>query len=193
MDSLDTLYQILIGLGLAAACGFRVFVPLLVMSLASRAGIGHLVLGESFAWIGSTPALIAFGSATVLEIAGYYIPWIDNLLDAVATPTAIVAGVLVTASSVAEMDPFLRWTLAIVGGGGTTAVFQGITAMARQVSSFTTGGLGNPVLATAEAGGSALLAVLAITVPVLAILLVVILLYFGVKRLLFRRPSPRAT
>jgi Domain of unknown function (DUF4126) len=193
MDNLETLYHILIGLGLAAACGFRVFVPLLVMGLASRAGIGHLELGESFAWIGSTPALIAFGAATVLEIAGYYVPWIDNLLDAVATPTAIVAGVLVTASSVAEMDPFLRWTLAIVGGGGTTAVFQGITAVARQVSSFTTGGLGNPVLATAEAGGSALLSVLAITVPVLAILLVVTLLYFGVKRLLFRRPSPRAT
>jgi hypothetical protein len=192
MDNLDTLYHVLIGLGLAAACGFRVFVPLLVMSLASRAGIGHLVLGENFAWIGTTPALIAFGTATLLEIAGYYVPWVDNLLDAVATPTSIVAGVLVTASAVADMDPLLKWTLAIVGGGGTTAVFQGITAVARQVSSFTTGGLGNPVLATAEAGSSALLAVLAITVPVLAILLVLALLIFGAKRLLFRRPPARA-
>lgn len=188
----DTVLSVLIGLGLAAACGFRVFVPLLVMSLASRAEVGHLVLGDHFAWIGSTPALIAFSVATVLEIAGYYIPWVDNLLDTVATPTAVVAGILVTASAMGDTSPFLKWTLAVLAGGGTTAVFQGITSVARHVSSFTTGGLGNPVLATAEAGGSALLAVLAITLPVLAFLLIVGLLYFGVKKLLFRRPTPRA-
>ncbi|HWM90752.1 MAG TPA: DUF4126 domain-containing protein [Thermoanaerobaculia bacterium] len=189
---METLFSILLGLGLAAACGFRVFVPLLIMSIASRAGAGYLELGDGFAWIGSTAALVTFSIATALEIAGYYIPWIDNLLDAVATPTAIVAGVVVTASSVTEVDPFLRWTLAILGGGGTAAVFQGITATARQVSSFTTGGLGNPVIATLEAGGSALLAVMSIVVPILAMLVIVALLYFGVKRLLFRRPA-RAT
>lgn len=191
----DTVLSILIGLGLAAACGFRVFVPLLIMSLASRAGVGHLALAPGFAWIGSTPALIAFSAATVLEIAGYYIPWVDNLLDTIATPAAIVAGIVVTASAMTvDVSPFLKWTLAVVAGGGTTAVFQGITAMTRHVSSFTTGGLGNPVLATAEAGGSAMLSVLAITVPVLAFLLVVGLLYLGVKKLLFRfrRPAARA-
>ncbi|HEV8579607.1 MAG TPA: DUF4126 domain-containing protein [Thermoanaerobaculia bacterium] len=188
----DTVLSILIGLGLAAACGFRVFVPLLIMSLASRAEVGHLVLGDHFAWIGSTPALIAFAVATVLEIAGYYIPWVDNLLDAVATPTAIVAGVLVTASAMTDVSPMLKWTLAVLAGGGTTAVFQGVTAMVRHISSFTTGGLGNPVVATAEAGSSALLAVLAITLPVLAFLLVIALLYVGVKKLLFRRPAARA-
>lgn len=186
---METFLSILIGLGLSAACGFRVFVPLLVMSLASRAGVGQLVLGDGFAWIGSTAALISFAAATVLEIAGYYIPWVDNLLDAVATPTAIVAGIVVTASSVADVNPFLQWSLAILAGGGTTAVFQGITATTRQISSFTTGGLANPLVATAEAGGSALLAVLAITLPVVAILLVIGLLFFGVKRLLFRRPA----
>jgi hypothetical protein len=186
----ETVLSVLIGLGLAAACGFRVFVPLLIMSLAARAEVGHLVLGENFAWIGSTPALIAFAVATVLEIAGYYIPWVDNLLDAVATPTAIVAGILVTGSVMTtDMSPFLKWTVAVLAGGGMTAVFQGITAMVRHISSFTTGGLGNPVVATAEAGGSALLAVLAITLPVLAFLLVVALLYVGVKKLLFRRPD----
>ena len=188
----DTVLSVLIGLGLAAACGFRVFVPLLIMSLASRAEVGHLVLGDNFAWIGSTPALITFSVATVLEIAGYYIPWVDNLLDTIATPTAVVAGILVTASAMGDTSPFLKWTLAVLAGGGTTAVFQGITSVARHVSSFTTGGLANPVLATAEAGGSALLAVLAITLPVLAFLLVLSLLYFGVKKLRFRRPAARA-
>lgn len=187
---MEILFSVLIGLGLAAACGFRVFVPLLVMGLASRHEVGMLALGDELSWLGSTPALIALAAATLLEIGGYYIPWVDNLLDAVATPTAIVAGILVTAAAVSgEMSPFLQWTLAVLGGGSTTAVFQGVTATARQVSSFTTGGLGNPVIATAEAGGSALLAVLAITVPVVAILLVIGFLVFAAKRILFRRPA----
>lgn len=185
---METLLSILLGLGLAAACGFRVFVPLLIMSIASRAGAGHLELGQGFAWIGSTAALVTFAVATLLEIAGYYIPWVDNLLDAIATPTAVVAGIVVTASAVTDVDPFFRWTLAILGGGGTAAAFQGITATARQVSSVTTGGLANPLLATLEAGSSALLSVLAIMVPILAVMLIAGLLYFGVKRLLFRRP-----
>jgi hypothetical protein len=186
---MDMFFSMMIGLGLSAACGFRVFVPLLVMSLASRADVGHLALGDGFAWIGSTPALIAFGAATLLEIAGYYIPWIDNLLDAVATPTAIIAGILVSASAFTDVSPFLKWSLAILAGGGTTAMFQGITATARQISSFTTGGLGNPLVATIEAGGSAVLAVLSITLPIVAILLVIGLLFFAVKRLLFRRTA----
>jgi hypothetical protein len=186
---MEMFLSILIGLGLSAACGFRVFVPLLVMSLASRADVGQLALGDGFAWIGSDAALYSFGAATVLEIAGYYIPWVDNLLDAVATPTAIIAGILVSASAFTDVSPFLKWSLAILAGGGTTAMFQGVTATARQISSFTTGGLGNPLVATIEAGGSALLAVLAITLPILAILLVIGLLFFAVRRLLFRRPA----
>lgn len=186
---METFFSILIGLGLSAACGFRVFVPLLVMSLASRSDVGHLALGDGFAWIGSDAALIGFGAATLLEIAGYYIPWVDNLLDAVATPTAIIAGILVSASAFTDVSPFLKWSLAILAGGGTTAMFQGITATARQISSFTTGGLGNPLVATIEAGGSAILAVLSITLPVLAILLVTGLLFFAVRRLLIRRPA----
>ncbi|MEO6193388.1 MAG: DUF4126 domain-containing protein [Thermoanaerobaculia bacterium] len=188
---METVFSILIGLGLAAACGFRVFVPLLIMSLASRAGVGQLVLGPNFTWIGSTPALLTFSAATILEIAGYYIPWVDNLLDTIATPTAVIAGILVTASAMTtDVSPFLKWTLAVVAGGGTTAAFQGITSVTRHISSFTTGGLGNPVLATAEAGGAAMLSVLAITLPVLAFLLVVGLLYFGVKKVLFRFRRP---
>jgi len=186
---METFFSILIGLGLSAACGFRVFVPLLVMSLASRAEVGHLVLGDGFAWIGSDAALIAFSAATLLEIAGYYIPWVDNLLDAVATPTAIIAGILVSASAFTDVSPFLKWSLAILAGGGTTAMFQGLTATARQISSFTTGGLGNPLVATIEAGGSAILAVLSITLPILAILVVFGLLFFAIRRLLFRRPA----
>lgn len=187
---MDTVLSAMIGVGLAAACGFRVFVPMLVVSLAAR--VGEFQLSEGFSWLASYPAMIAFAIATLLEIAGYYIPWVDNLLDAVASPTAVIAGVVLAASAMGEANPFLRWTLAILAGGGAAGVVQGLTATVRQLSTFTTGGLGNPLVATAEAGGSALLSVLAITVPVVAVLAVVLLLVFGVRKLLFRRPPARA-
>jgi hypothetical protein len=188
---METALGALAGIGLAAACGFRVFVPLLVLSLAARSG--HMELGHGFAWVASYPALLAFAVATGVEILGYFIPWVDHLLDVIATPTAIVAGVLVTAASIGHASPFLQWTVAILAGGGTAAVTQGLTATARSISTLTTGGLGNPVFSTAEAGSSGLLSILAVTVPIVAVLVVVLALGFGARRLLFRRPPARAT
>jgi hypothetical protein len=119
MDVSTTLLSILAALGLAAACGFRVFVPLLLVSLAARSG--HLELSQGFAWIGSTPALICFGTATVLEVLAYYVPVVDNFLDSVATPAAIVAGVVVSAAVMTDIEPWLKWSLATVAGGGLAA------------------------------------------------------------------------
>ena len=184
---MELLSSILIGLGLAAACGFRVFVPLLIAGLAARFG-GLPVVG-GFGWIGSTPALVAFAVATGVEILGYYVPWVDNLLDALAAPAAVAAGILLMASTLVDCGPFLRWTLAVVAGGGTAALFQGLTTVARQVSSISTGGLGNPVLATVEGGSSALLAVLAVTLPIVALVLIAVLLVLVLKLLPLRRTA----
>ena len=107
----DLILSFCIGIGLSAACGFRVFVPLLIMSLAAHSG--YLTLAPGFQWIGSPVALAAFSVATILEITGYYIPWLDHLLVALATPAAVVAGTIITASIVTDMSPFLRWTLAL--------------------------------------------------------------------------------
>jgi len=177
-----TVLSLLVGTGLAAACGFRVFVPLLVMSVAARAG--HLQLSPGFDWIASGPALIAFAAATVLEITGYFIPYVDHVLDVLAAPAAAVAGTLVTASAVIGMSPFLRWTLAIIAGGGVAVLFHAATGAARAASTATTGGLANPAVAVAEAGGSTLLSVLAIAAPVLALagIIVIVLLAGRVLR-----------
>src|SRR5947207_9474748 len=157
----------LVGIGLSAACGFRVFVPLLVVSIASYTG--HLHLSSGFEWMGSTAALIAFATATALEIAGYYVPWVDNFLDTIATPAAIIAGTLMTASLVTDLSPFLKWTLAIIAGGGVAGIVQGTTTAARGVSSIGTGGLGNPLIATAELAASTIASVVAVLAPVLAV------------------------
>jgi hypothetical protein len=167
------LLSIGLGLGLAAACGFRVFVPLLVISAASYSG--HLELGTGFEWVGSLPALIAFASATAVEIAAYYIPWVDNLLDSVSGPLAIVAGTIVTASSLVDVDPFLKWSLAIIGGGGLAGLVKGSTTLARGASTLTTGGLANPLVSTIEVGTSISLSVLALLLPRIALVAVVIL------------------
>jgi len=163
---LQTLLSIGLGIGLAAACGFRVFVPLLVTSIA--AATGHLTLAGGFSWIGTRTALVTFAVATLLEILAYYVPWVDNLLDTIAGPAAVTAGIIVTASVVTDTSPLMRWSLAIIAGGGAAAVTQGATTAARHLSSLSTLGAGNHVLATAEAGGSLFLSVLAFLAPLFA-------------------------
>ena len=168
---METLLSICVGIGLAAACGFRVFVPLLVMSIAAFSG--HLALTPSFQWIGSYPALIAFSVATALEIAGYYVPWLDHLLDTLATPAAIIAGTIVTASMLSHLSPFLRWTLAVIAGGGVAGLVQSGTVLTRAASTSASGGLANPLVASAELGLSVVTSVLALVVPFLLVLLLV--------------------
>lgn len=171
---METVLSICVGIGLSAACGFRVFVPLLLTSLAALAG--HLTLATHFQWIGTYPALIAFSVATGLEITGYYVPWLDHLLDTVATPAAIVAGTILTASMITDVSPILRWSLAVIAGGGVAGVVQSGTVLTRTISTSSSGGLANPLVSTAELGLALLTSLLAIFVPVLAVAGVAVLI-----------------
>lgn len=183
---METFLSVALGLALAAACGFRVFVPFLVMSVASRAG--YLELSSSFDWVASDAALWALGAATVLEIGGYYLPWVDHLLDMVASPAAVIAGVLATGAVITDMDPFWKWTLAVVAGGGLASTTQALTVAGRGVSTATTLGLGNPLVSTGEAAGAFGLSALAIVLPLLALGLFLLVVVLVARRLLFRRP-----
>lgn len=148
------------------------FVPLLVMSIAAHAGNIHL--GSNFQWLATTPSLVTFSIATLVEIVAYYIPWLDHLLDTVAAPAAVIAGTVITASLVTDVSPFLRWTLAVIAGGGSAGIVQGTTMLARGLSLVGTGGLANPVVSTAELGGALITSILAIVVPIVAVLLVLV-------------------
>ena len=176
---METAFSIILGIGLAAACGFRVFVPFLVVSIAARTG--HLVLGPSFAWMSSTPVLIGLAVATALEIGGYYVPWLDHLLDVLATPAAVVAGSVLMASVVTGVDPMTRWFLALIAGGGIAGVVQALTVGTRKVSLLASGGIGNPVVATGELFGSVALSILAITLPLVALALVACAMFLGIR------------
>jgi len=166
---MEVLLSVFLGIGLAAAAGLRIFVPLLIASLAALSG--HLTLSSGFAWLANPVAAAAFGIATVLELAAYKIPWLDNLLDVLGAPVAVTAGTVLAASTMGGMSPSVRWTLALIAGGGAAGLVHGATALTRKASSLTTGGLANPVLATAEAGGAVALSALSIVLPILGLLL----------------------
>ena len=183
--------SVCLGIGLSAACGFRIFVPMLAISIASLSG--HLHLAHGFEWIGTYPALMAFSVATCLEIAGYYVPWIDHLLDTVATPAAIVAGTVATASVATDMSPFLKWTLAAIAGGGVAGAVQATTVVMRGASTLTTGGLGNWLVATMELAGSVATTILAFLAPLLVVLLVAGFLFVFGRKLLHKVRKAQAS
>lgn len=185
---MEWVLSVCLGIGLSAACGFRIFVPMLGLSIAAMAG--HLELADGFEWIASVPALVCFSVATVLEIAAFYIPWLDNLLDSIATPAAVVAGTILTASVVTEMSPLLQWTVALIAGGGVAGMVQTGTVLARGVSLATTGGGGNCVVSTGEWVGALVTTVLAILLPILAAICVVGLIGYIAYRWIYRRQVP---
>ncbi len=186
--SIESLLSIALGLGLAAATGFRIFVPLLIAGLAAR--FGYLPLGDGFQWLASTPALVMLVTAAVAETLAYYIPGVDHVLDVIASPATLAAGAVASAAVMVDIPPAVMWPLAIIAGGGAAGLTKGSTALLRAKSGAMTGGLANPVVSTVETVGATGLAVLAIVVPVLCLVAVVALLYWGTRkagRLIFGR------
>src|SRR5512134_2585539 len=146
MSELDLALSVALGVGLAAATGLRLFLPMLVASAAAYTG--HLPLSENFAWLGTLPALSLLGVAAVVEVLAYYIPGVDNLLDTLATPAAFVAGTVVAAAVMTDLPPMVKWAAAMIAGGGVAGVTQSVTALVRAKSTLFTGGLANPAVAT---------------------------------------------
>ena len=172
-----------IGIGLAAASGFRVFLPMFAVSLASY--MGWIPMNDHFMWLAGLPTLITTGIATIVEVLAYYIPYVDHLLDTISVPLATVAGSVLFASQFADLGTFPTWALALIAGGGTAAAISSGFAGTRAASTATTGGLGNSVVATTETAGAGIMAFLALAAPIIAVIiaiaLVVIVFIFGRK------------
>jgi hypothetical protein len=172
-----------IGIGLAAATGFRVFLPMFAVSLASY--LHWIPMNEQFEWLAGLPTLITTGIATIAEVLAYYIPFIDHLLDTLSIPLATIAGSVLFASQFADLGTFPQWALALIAGGGTAATISSGFAGLRAASTATTGGLGNSVVGTTETAGAGLMAVLAMAAPIIAgicaIILVILVVVLGRK------------
>ena len=191
---MENVLAVVVGIGLAASCGFRVFVPMLMAGVAIRAG--YLNAAEGFVWLGSWPALMAFTVATAAEIGAYYIPWLDNALDAIASPLAVVAGIVLFAATMGDFDPLLQWSLAIIAGGGSAAVVQGGTVLTRAASTTTSGGVVNFAFTTLESAAGLVISGLSLIAPVLAfvlLLIIVIAMYYAGRIVIRRVFSNRAS
>ena len=163
-----------IGIGLAAATGFRVFLPMFAVSLASY--MGWIPMNENFLWLSGLPTLITTAIATIVEILAYYIPFVDHLLDSISIPLATIAGSVMFASQFADLGTFPQWALALIAGGGTAATISSGFAGTRATSTATTGGLGNSVVATTETVGAGIMSFLALAAPIIAFIVAIILL-----------------
>jgi hypothetical protein len=191
---METGISIALGISLSAAVGFRVFVPLLLIAVASH--FGYLTPSPGFEWIGTWPALVAFGTATVVEILAYAIPFVDHILDTIATPLAVIAGILAAATVLVNLPPMVKWIVAIIGGGGMAGIVQGATVLTRFKSTALTAGLANPFFSILEFLGSVITTVMGLMIPVvtaLLILLTVSLLFWTSGRILFGHRSPRSS
>ncbi len=189
--SVESLIAVAVGIGLAAATGFRVFLPFLVAGLAAR--WGALPLAGGFEWLASGGALVTLGTASVLEIAAYYIPGVDHVLDLLASPAAVLAGVVASAAVMADIPPAILWPVAIIGGGGVAGLTKATSAVVRAKAGITTAGLANPVVATGETVGAVGVALAAIVIPLVALAVVfVVMLWLGRRALqLIPRSSSR--
>ena len=174
MQITSILLSVFLGIGLASATGFRIFLPLFVLSVAAH--FQMLTINQNFAFVGNLTALLVLGVAMIVEILAYYIPFIDNILDVVATPLAAIAGTFVMVSTLVDFSPVATWSLAIIAGGGTATAFQGMTTVTRMASTAKTAGIGNPILATAETGTSVLLSVSSLFLPIVTFVIVLVLL-----------------
>ncbi len=176
---MELLVSLCLGIGLSAATGFRIFVPALIANVAAMNG--WITPSEGFAWLASWPAFLVLLTATAVEIAAYYIPFVDNMLDTAAIPASVIAGTLLTTSFVEIDNPVIQWVLGIIVGGGTAGVVQSGTGLLRLFSSKFTGGVGNPVVSTTENVAAFGISGLAVLVPVVATLLSIVLLVWIVR------------
>lgn len=184
---METILSLCLGIGLAASAGFRVFLPLFALSLAAYFNVWEL--NESWSWIGGTTAVVTLGIATFVEILAYYIPVVDNALDAIAIPLATVAGTAVMVSTVADLSPVITWALAIIAGGGTAAAIKSSAGATRLGSTVSTAGIANPVVSTVETGTSVIMSIVSIFLPILALVLVVFIFYIVFK--LYKKLEPK--
>lgn len=168
------LLSLIMGICLIAASGFRLFVPFFVLSLASITGL--FIPGESLEWIATYPALISFGAASLIEICGYYSPWIDNMLDLITTPFSIFIGIFLMSLVLTDFNPFLKWVLIIIFGGGIALNVQLLTVKARALSFVFKSGRGNFIVSTVENISSIIISILAILIPVVSLLVMTLII-----------------
>jgi Domain of unknown function (DUF4126) len=167
-----------LGIALSACCGFRIFIPMLAAAIAAH---NHWFnLSTDMQWLGSLPAIICFGTAALVEIVAYYFPFLDNILDAAATPLAIAAGTVIAFAIIPgqNQEPMLRWVTAFIAGGATAGTIHVGTGLLRLFSTKATIGTGNPLIATGENTAVITGSILSFIIPVIIALILLVVVFW---------------
>jgi hypothetical protein len=189
LDLLNVLPTLALAIVLAASAGVRAWLPLLAVGVLARLDV--IQLGNDFLFLASTQALVLFGVATVIEIVADKVPALDHGLDAVSTFVRPAAGALLTAGVMWQVnDPMWATILGIAVGAPVAAAPHVAKSALRLVSSATTAGLANPVVSLIEDVLAALLVVLAVVVPIAALVSLIVVAWFGVRVWRRRRSLP---
>ena len=183
---MNTLTSLCLGIGLSTSTGFRILVPFTCLSAAAL--YGDLVLPAEMNWLDSQLAFIGLIIATLIEVAAYYIPWVNDALDTLELPASVIAGTYLTGAFAADLPTLVQWSLALVAGGGIAGSINGLTGATRLATNTATGGFATPVTASLEWMSALVLAILSITLPLLALILALFLLGYVFKKMR-RQPS----
>jgi len=167
----SVLLQVAAGVGLAAATGLRAFLPAFLVGLLGRFHV--MPLRSGFEWLESTPALVIFGTAVVLEILADKVPWVDHALDWVGTVIKPAAGAFVVVAALEQLPPLNASIIGLLLGGSVAGSVHVAKAGLRTFATGTSGGAASPLLSTAEDGLSLSGSLLAIFYPVFLFTLLV--------------------
>jgi hypothetical protein len=175
---IEQVLTFLVGVGLAASVGLRISFPILIVSIFSYSG--YITLSTYFVWLGTLPALIVLIIIATIDTLAFYIVWLDNLLDAIEHPVSILVGILITGAVITEFNPYLKWLMALIIGGGIAGTINAATGLLRLKISTETDGKRNFAFSTLEILGSIGLAIISIFLPFIAGLISAIaLIYFS--------------
>jgi len=181
--------SIIMGIGLSACCGIRAILPLLGISVASR--LGYIHLNPNFLFLSSNAALIVFSLAAILEILAYKVPLVDNFMDAISVPTAIIAGGIAEASFIKGIDPLLALVIGLIVGGSISGLVKVASGTLRAGVTVATAGVGNIFLSIKEDIISVVSIILSIFLPYLALLLLLLIgiVIFIIIKIIKKRKS----
>jgi len=172
---LDLYLKILIGLGLSAASGFRLFVPFAILSIFSISGIYNTT---STPYIFSSDLfLVIFIILSVSEVVLFYNPWIDNMLDLISTPASIFSGIILTYFVLYDTEIYLRLLISVILGGLVSLNVQLLTVKARSSTSIFSKGNGNQIVSTIENISSIFISILVLKFPLAGIFVSAIIIY----------------
>lgn len=180
---------VLLAVCLSACAGLRAFLPLFLVGLGFRFGLGPLDdHAPGLAWLTSDLALWVLGVATVLEFLADKIPLLDNGVDAFGVVFRPIGGAAAVFAVLGAAEPKTAIMLSIFLAVLITLPIQAVKMGFRGVTNAASGGILAPLVSFIEDAVVIVGTILAFLAPIIGVLLLFGAVDYGGQRLLaFKR------